>query len=92
MHGRFDLRVDAGVKVDQMIVDRRRDFAALRICPRCAVVCGGPDRDPAPLSPQGGNIGVEALALPRPSIRMIKTRLSGNQTVALCFKAIEFRP
>ena len=92
MHGGFGLRIDAGMEVDQVVVDRRCDFAVLRICPCCAVVWGGPDRNPAPLSPQGGNIAVEALALPRPSIRVIKTCLSCNQTVAPCFKAIEFRP
>ena len=90
--GTQGLRVDAGMEVDQMIVDRWRDFAALRICPRCAVVWGGPDRNPATLSLQSCHIGDEALALPKTASSGIKPFLSGDQTVARCFEAVEFRP
>src|SRR3546814_20339915 len=56
VHGRFGLRVDTGMEVDQVVVDRRRDGAGLRICSRCAVMCRGPDRNAAPMLPQGCNI------------------------------------
>lgn len=64
VHGRFGLRVDTGMEVDQVVVDRRRDGAGLRVCSRCAVMCRGPDRNAAPMLPQGCNIVEEALALP----------------------------
>ena len=85
-------RHQVGLEVDQVVVDRRCDFAALRICPRCAVVWGGPDRNPATLSLQSCHIGDEALALPKTASSGIKPFLSGDQTVARCFEAVEFRP
>ena len=36
------------MEVDQVVVDRRRDSAGLRVCSRCAVMCRGPDRNAAP--------------------------------------------
>jgi hypothetical protein len=38
VHGRLGLRIDAGVEVDQMVVDRRRDLAGPLIGPRRTVV------------------------------------------------------
>lgn len=72
VHGGLCLRIDAGVEMKEMVVDRWRLLAGQRIGADSSVVQAGPDGNAAALPPQAREVCGQPLPLPRAAFGLIE--------------------
>ena len=89
VHGGLCLRIDAGVEMKEMVVDRWQLLAGQRIGADSSVVQTGPDGNAAALPPQAREVCGQPLPLPRAAFGLIEMSLARNQSAAPGFETLK---